>query len=134
MKNHLARKATVLRYIISMTIDALSFILAKSSGFRMFMGMIFIISFFVLLIFKLFWKGLDNGSFLNFYTESNLHKRDCIVHFSSILALYLTIDTVCIYSLEYGSERKLFCLIALAISTVFLTVESIRFFKDRNQE
>lgn len=97
---YLSRKAAIIRYIIAMMICILSVIIAKDNNFRMFMLILIPAMISVLIIYHVFWKGLDSGNFTNFFSQENLKKRDIILRFCSILVQYSTIVTTVLYAME----------------------------------
>ena len=114
----------VIRYMIAMMICILSVIIAKDSNFRMFMLILVPAMIGVLIIYHVFWKGLDSGDFTKFFSQEDLEKRDVILRFCSILVQYSTIVTIVLYAME-----NIVGLIISILLIVLFIVESVLFFR-----
>lgn len=108
-----------------MLICALSIIFSDNNDFRIFMVILLVMIGVIILIYKMFWNGLDKGTFNHIYSQNNLVKRDIVIRYCSIFALYAEICTVALFMVE----NTIGIIIAIAVPVLLLTVETILFFK-----
>lgn len=125
-----SRKTTIIRFIISMLICALSVVLADDNNFRIFMMITFVAIGLVMLIYKLFWDGFDKGTFDVLYSHDNLEKRDLFMRYCGIIVLYGIICTVVLFLSE-----NVIGLIITATAVLIFAIETLLFFKcNKNSE
>ena len=128
-KFYVTRKAAITRFIISTVICIASSLFADNAEFRIFMLIMAAVIGILVFIYKLFWDGLDKGSFKAFYSRDNLKKRDIYMRYCTVFALYGVICTVALYAL-----KNILCAVTVISAILMLIAESILFFRYNTKE
>lgn len=128
---YLSRKTAIVRLSTVIIISFLSALINPDTDYKLWFGLSGMLCLLLLFIFRLFWKGYDDGKFSALFSNQDLIARDIVIKYSTILLLYIILELVAI-SVLFDSMINYYIIVSVMLLFAMIADSVLYFFSNKH--